>query len=594
MKAIPILLRAHLLVMWVSVSFAQSDSPCNQGRDDRYDPRSPYAICLPQIGRMDDFQGRCGVFQGGGQFGNQLAAVGDVDHSGTIDLVIGHRLCDSTISVRSEELLLYKGVHGGVPMSSSGARIGPSERGSITGYLTSGDWDGDGNIDIAVRIRILDDTSGGNARGAEVSRLVVFWGNALGEYSLADTTRLESGAQMWISIRYSLGEDIDGDGVDDLLVSSGMVGLSDGNHVGLPRMLIYRGHAGGRWGRNGLARSADWQYWKPEPDLYDAIAFVDQDQDGVGDIVFGRNTEVALGGGLSILYGRHGDFPDTTEVQSISFGPSQGRYALFSDVTGDLIPELLIATGRDDVVKVYVGLKGQRLLDQYGSGNDTAVAGSDQWWGKPWATIWLPRKVNPNWFGDVDQLLDLGDINRDGVGDIAAFSWPYVVMYTGGGRLDSLVDALIDITPGTGFGILKRLGNIDGSGRDIIGLTTGNEIRFYVGTKEVSSIGVGRRLPPGTGKSSVEGAPAEDRPVVFLAARPNPSGDVMRFSWDGQRLHGRVRITMYDVMGGAVCGWDAVAEAGMVECRVAGLSAGVYVVQLRCGELIASTRVVIR
>lgn len=540
---------------------------------------------------MDDFQGPCEIFQGGGQFGNQLAPVGDVDNSGTVDFLVGHRLCDSTISRRSEELLLYKGVNGGLPSSNNGLRIGPTERNSITAIVAAGDWDGDHHIDIAVRIQILDDTSEHNVDGYDIARLVVFWGNDSGQYSLSDTSQLSCDAPMWLGIPHGLAADLTGDGVDDLLVSSSS-GFSNGHLAPCAGMLLFSGHHQQRWGREGTARTASWRWWNGP---YLTGQMLDQDSDGATDIVFYNNDGNRAS--LSVLYGKPGGgFPDTADIQTVEIAKKAGTgFSLFTDVTGDRVPDLLCCSGVADVVKVYVGFKGQRLLEQFGSGNDSANAGSEKWWGRPWATIWLPRKINSNWFGNDDQLFDLGDANLDGVGDIYVFSWPYIMEYNGGSNMDSLADALINITPGTEIGILKRLGNIDGSGRDIIALTTGNEIRFYAPTKDISSIGRNRRLPPGTGKKpgAVRSVTGEDR-LLVLDAIPNPSRDEIRFSWRGGELHGPVTITIYDVSGREVDGCDGRAEDGAAHYIVPDLSAGTYLAQLRCGAHVTSTTIVIR
>jgi|GEM_PF-1283628 len=599
------LLSFALCTITCILAYGQSDSPCNEGRDPFREPRNPYAICLPEIGRMDDFQGPCPVLGGGGQFGNQLAPVGDVDHSGTADFVVGHRLCDSNLSVRAEELLLYRGVKGALPMSNTGERIGPTERNSITAFLAAGDWDDDGNIDIAVNIEVLGDTSEGNTEGYGISRQVVFWGNDSGKFSLSDTTRLLPGSVSWqtypLWIGYAIGAsiDLDGDGVDDL-VEAKAGAFENGRPQPLPNILVYRGHRGERWGRNGVSRIADRHYWNPrtpsnvgiEPTR---IVGLDQDRDGADDAVF--YADDGIHGAVSILYGGvSAELPDTNAMQTVSIKKVGTGYSLFTDITGDGVPELLACSGVADVVKVYIGFKGQRLLEQFGSGDDLGDPDAEQWWGKPWATIWLPRKINPYWFGNDDRLFDLGDVNRDGIGDIFAFSWPYIVEYNGGGRLDSMVDALINITPGTEIGILKRLGDINGSGRDIIALTTGNEIRFYMPTKDVSSLGIDRKLPPGTGRKPGDVAPqrvtSDDQRV--LTAVPNPSRGEIHFSWRTDAWHGPATITLNDISGREVASCTARGEEGSAYCPVHDLPAGIYLAQLRCGAFMSSTRIVLR
>jgi hypothetical protein len=261
-------------------------------------------------------------------------------------------------------------------------------------------------------------------------------------------------------------------------------------------------------------------------------------------------------------------------------------------VTGDGIPEILANSVVTNEIKVYIGLKGQRLLEQFGTGNDPPQPDSGRW-GKPWATLWMPHRINGNWFEDV-RLFDLGDANLDGVGDIYAFSWPYVLEYNGGGKMDSLADALIDITPGTGIGILRRMGNIDASGRDLIAMRTGNEIRFYAPTKDISSVGRPRTLPPGTGPAAVDVSDVGDDVALAFKAMPNPSRGEVRFSWHALTLHGPATIILYDLIGREVAHCDAPAGTGTVLCPVASLPPGAYVAHFRCGDRTASTNLIIQ
>jgi hypothetical protein len=151
-----------LLLVALSVLRSQPDAACNMGRGTP-DPRNEKVICLPQIGRME---GTLDCVRGGEQYGRNIYAVGDVNHDGLQDWIVGHLRCDTLIELGpgshavAEELLLYRGVRGGLPSGESGERIGPSEVGSVTSYLASGDWDGDGNIDIAISVELYNDTSG--------------------------------------------------------------------------------------------------------------------------------------------------------------------------------------------------------------------------------------------------------------------------------------------------------------------------------------------------------------------------------------------------------------------------------------------------
>jgi hypothetical protein len=158
---IPLTLVCALVVPPLSAQ--PTDNPCNMGRGNP-DPRNEKVICLPTIGRME---GKLTCVRGGEQYGRNIYAVGDVNHDGLQDWIVGHIRCDSVMTINgslrtAEEILLYKGVRGGLPSVESGERIGPSEFGSATSFVASGDWDGDGNIDLACRVQIYGDSSFGN------------------------------------------------------------------------------------------------------------------------------------------------------------------------------------------------------------------------------------------------------------------------------------------------------------------------------------------------------------------------------------------------------------------------------------------------
>jgi hypothetical protein len=238
---------------------------------------------------------------------------------------------------------------------------------------------------------------------------------------------------------------------------------------------------------------------------------LDQDGDGVKDIVM-----YAQGGGstgyVSVLYGRAGQLPDTNDVETVDLKVPNGHYALLGDVTGDRVPELLVNTGvatHENRVKVYLGLRGQRLKAMFGSGNDRPDSIPGQWWGRPWSEIWMPHRVQPNW-GEADYFLaDLGDGNLDGVGDLWAYSNPYLICYSGGRSFDSLVDGLLDTRPATEAGAHAVLGDIDGSGVATLAMYGGNSVIYFKPSRAVPNDGVPRRLPVGT--DSVSSAGVKDR-----------------------------------------------------------------------------------
>ncbi|MEP7217619.1 MAG: VCBS repeat-containing protein [Bacteroidota bacterium] len=491
-----------LALLASSGSHAQNDSPCNQNRVDlpQVEPRHPDLICLPELGRRAGPIRQCQLDNE--RYGKAVAALGRLTNDSLPSWIIEHQRCDTVAAngLLPEELLLYHGVAGGLPASENGERIGPSEIASVTKFLAAGDWDHDGYKDLAVRIQIYGDTSFG-ALGYDVSRLVIFWGNAMGRFSIDDTTQLSNGAQMWGGPTTGGSTDFDGDGNDDLLVAGAAKGLRDGTFINVPQLYIFRGRNGQRWREPGHAHTAEWVMWNRPPLIN--LAVLDQDHDGVMDIILYANSLGSGTGYLSVLYGRPGSLPDTNAIEKVDLITSFGLYALFSDVTGDGVPELLIHSREQ--IKVYIGLKGQRLIQQYGPGEEPEHPGDQQWWGHPWARIDMPHRLNPNWaYADPPVLYDLGDANLDGINDIWTEAEPLLLCYTTGDGLDSLLDAVINVRPGLGIYDAARLGRIVGGDTDVIGIGLSNGMIYARGSTEVPGRPRYRKLPPGTGKPVTE------------------------------------------------------------------------------------------
>src|SRR5690606_7317877 len=199
-----------------------------------------------------------------------------------------------------------------------------------------------------------------------------------------------------------------------------------------------------------------------------------------------------------------GGLPDTSDMQSIALSPAYGHSSLFTDVTGDHVPELILNCSDNNRIRIFIGLKGQRLLEQFGSGHDPERPGEQQWWGKPWAEITLPRGVNDYWDKSPFVLYDLGDGDLDGIGDIWCLSWPYLLCYRGGSTLDDLADGIVDIRPANGLKTAAVLGDIDGSGKITMALG-GSGVVLVQGTTTLPRTGKFRRLPEGT--AAVPAAP---------------------------------------------------------------------------------------
>jgi hypothetical protein len=441
---------------------------------ERTDPLSEESVVLPTLGQMIGTIRRAKRGGTSENFGRSIYAVGDVNGDTLSDWIVAHDRCDTLSaypdgkgSTYPRELLLYRGQRGRLPPVESALRIGSTEIGAETSYIASGDFDADRHPDLVVSIRVYSDTSEGNPGNWTTSNLVVFWGNARGDYSVEDTCRLACEAGIWLQVHAGEVADFDGDGSLDLLVSNSE-GFTDGQPVSMPPLRIFKGMRGARWGRS-IPRTATWNTWGVPRFSTTTYGFnprlevLDQDCDGAPDLIF-YSDNYPFPSQLSVIYGRPGDWPDTLSTESVVPTAVNGRSSLFSDVTGDGTPDLLMNCGGEASVRIYGGRPGQRLTELYGDGYDEAPGGA-QWWPKPWAEVWTPDRLDEDWtWSGFSPCRKLGDASFDGRDEIWLFSYPYIVAYLAGPTMDSLVDAWVEI-PGTEIPTATRLGDIDGSGR---------------------------------------------------------------------------------------------------------------------------------
>jgi len=245
---------------------------------------------------------------------------------------VEHILCDTAVTAK--ELLMYEGGTDTIPAVSLASRIGPIEINSFAGFLASADLDQDGYI--------------------------------VG--SVADSLYL-------------------------LIVAT----ISDfaGNDVleRRPLLRLFSLRRGERWGRNGVRCRPVWTMWNRPPVLHEAgVQALDHDGDGAIDVAFFfQGDPFAEAASVSVLYGTPQGYPDSASLQTVHLLTAGGRASLLEDITGDGVPELVAHAGGAELLRIYVGIRGRRLLDQYGTGADTARPGDPEWWGRPWATLRLPR-----------------------------------------------------------------------------------------------------------------------------------------------------------------------------------------------------------
>ncbi|MCC7437107.1 MAG: hypothetical protein IT211_01285 [Armatimonadetes bacterium] len=412
----------------------------------------------------------------GEEFGRSIIPLGDVNGDAIADFILERSRCDTGFgpnqATRANELLLYYGTKGRLPASSSGKRLGNTELGSITQFLCSGDFNNDRYVDLVCSIHMFNDTSQGPT-GRTIGYVVVFWGNATANYSVDDTSHLQCDAPLWLMTSRGIALDLNNDAIQDLLVKGTGSGFAAGELVKIPRVYIFYGEAGTKWHKPSPPRRDRW--WNA-PSV-NTFVLLDQDCDGTKDLLYYQSSDPYT---IMVAY-QNSMTPtlDTSEVETITLAAVQGHAALFQDVTGDKVPELITLGGNFEQgrIRIFAGAPGQRLKEQYGSGSDSADRANNRFPLRPWAQIMSPNALHEGWFDWENFLFDLGDVNDDGTSEIVAFSKPFLLFYTTGNTLDSLIDIMFQV-PSDSWATIRRMGDVDGSGKVSYAVNFAEKIHF--------------------------------------------------------------------------------------------------------------------
>jgi len=371
------------------------------------DPKSPFWIWLPQIGTMTADSTMSG-------FGSEIHALGDVDHSGTQDFLVQYTRLDTVfknyygegLHRNPSEYRLYKGTSAVLPQTQDGIRFTIDGIGAELTFRTSGDWNADGNVDLAFTYPVYSDTNFRTAR----TYAAIFWGNERGEYPPTDTTQLSNGVGSW-TVREMVTLDADNDGIDDIFIRTWGLALNDTGLVSTPKGYLMLGRKKPTWQDNPLWEPT-LRWWEPPVGTTTSL---DHDVDGHDDLIFRyRETGTTT---LRAIYGSEGIL-DTSAIMTVDLAPANGQGTAIGDITGDNVPELLITTGSENIIRIYAGKRGQRLDQQFGSGFEGPHPERGEWWHRPWAELWMAPKLDDGFFG-CNGVNVLTDINLDGVTDLS-------------------------------------------------------------------------------------------------------------------------------------------------------------------------------
>ncbi len=275
--------------------------------------------------------------------GEAVAAAGDVDQDGVVDILVGAAAFGTGGEGNGAAFLM----HG--PISSARSLVeaewsvrGTGDDGVGRALLGDVDVNGDGVVDIIVAGPYTDDTAGENS-----GLVSVFIGPLSGVAQMEDAdVRIQgNAAEERLGMALSSGADVDGDGLDDLIV--GAPGTDPGGRVGAGAALVFGG--------DQLALRATWTSAGAKAVLVgdgaeDAMGTSvhmggDFNADGNADIVVGA-TGVRDGAGAAFAFygpisGSHAASAADHRVSGVN-GSSAGTDVYGLDVNRDGYDDLLI------------------------------------------------------------------------------------------------------------------------------------------------------------------------------------------------------------------------------------------------------------
>ena len=300
---------------------------------------------------------------GDGQFGHGVANLGDLDGDGVTDLAIGSNTDDDGGVNRGAAFIYFLNSDGSV--KGSPQKISDTQ-GGFTGLLNNhdhfgasveaiGDWDGDGNVDLAVGSQLDDDV------GFDKGALYILFLNSDGTVkSHQKISQASGGFGGVLNDRASLGasiallDDMDGDGIAELAV--GAIGSSSNNTKG-SIWILFMNADGTVKNQSQISQGIGGLTGSLSSDALFGVSVSnlgDIDSDGVNDIAVGadRDSEVSYreGAFYILTLTDTGTVKQQQKVTSASGFPAtlstqdhMGRgISCLGDLDGDGVSELAV------------------------------------------------------------------------------------------------------------------------------------------------------------------------------------------------------------------------------------------------------------